>query len=250
MVKVRKRLDSISRVLGAEPGHPLKAVLYNNSKEAAQAFPRISEAATREHLFAGFAFPNYRLFLLVGLNPDDMAHELSHLVLGQAVSSPLARVPAWLNEGLATYFEGYSHGREATVAEAARKDHLLRLNSMNTVPGRPQDVRLFYAQAWSIVTYMIDNYGEERMTRFLTQLNKGHNIGGAVEETYGMALTEIEDAWKTKVLETPPVLTARELSAFLLVGALVAFFVLAISAWAYRRVRGGPPGGGPGLLDS
>ena len=74
-----------------------------------------------------------------------MVHEATHLLLDRAVDSPLARVPAWLNEGLAMYFESDSYRREATVARAARDSALLRLGAMNTVPGRPEDVRQFYA---------------------------------------------------------------------------------------------------------
>ena len=237
VAEVRERLDSVSKVLGAELGRPLKAVLYNRSREAVSAFPQISETATREHIYVGFAFPNYNIFLLVGLTSDGMVHELTHLLLDQATDSPLVRVPAWLNEGLATYFEGYSQSRAGSVATAARRDKLLRLSSMGTIPGRPQDIRLFYDQAWSVVTYMMDTHGEGKIGQLLRSMNTGHSINQALQDTYGFTLNELEDAWKAKVIETPLPLTNRELSSFLLVGVLIAFFVLAISAWAYRRLR-------------
>ena len=57
------------------------------------------------HCTAGSPSQNYGAIVLSGLQGDSLIHELTHLMLHEAVDSPRAKVPAWLNEGLAMYFE-------------------------------------------------------------------------------------------------------------------------------------------------
>ena len=111
--KVNDRLDQVKDLLGVEDVPTMKAVILNSRLEANRSFPRVSEAASRGHLYAGFAFRDFGMFVVVGLNADPMIHEMTRLLLHEAVDSPLARVPAWLNEGLAMYYEKSSHRRES-----------------------------------------------------------------------------------------------------------------------------------------
>ena len=133
--RVSDRLEAVKELFGVESVTPMKAVIVNGLREAESVFPFISETAGRAHVFGGFAYDSYNLFLLAGLWEDGMVHELAHLLLDQAVDSPRARIPAWLNEGLAMYFELNSR-RQPTVERAARSGSLLRLRYMKTVPGQ------------------------------------------------------------------------------------------------------------------
>ena len=135
-----------------------------------------------------------------GLGADTMVHESTHLLLDLAVDSTLARVPAWLNEGLAMQFESDSRARERLVERSARLNSLLRLRNMGSVPGRPREVGMFYAQAWSVVDYMVDTHGAERMSALLTAINDGQKIEDAVPTAYGLTLEQLEARWKAQVL--------------------------------------------------
>ena len=130
------RLRVAKEMFGLDDVRPVKAVIFNSRKESDRGLPFVSEAASQRHLYGGFAFQAYDQFVLSGLSEHGITHEATHLLLGQAVSSPLAKIPAWLNEGLATYFEASDFGRARTVAGAARGRRLLRLRSMGAVPGR------------------------------------------------------------------------------------------------------------------
>ena len=123
---VEPRMRAAKEMFGLEDARPIKAVIFNSRREADRGLPFVSQAASRTHLFGGFAFQEYDLFVLSGLYERGIAHEATHLLMGQAVTSPLAKVPAWLNEGLATYFEGSDAGRGRTVAAAASRRDLLR----------------------------------------------------------------------------------------------------------------------------
>ena len=196
---VEPRMRAAREMFGLDDVRPIKAVIFNSRREADRGLPFVSEAASRRHLYGGFAFGEYDQFVLSGLSEHGIAHEATHLLLDQAVTSPLAKVPAWLNEGLATYFEPLTSARARTVDGAARSRRLLRLRSMGAVPGRPEDVVVFYAQAWSIVTHMIETHGAERMGALLDALDSGLEIDEALRSVYGMGVDGLEAEWRARL---------------------------------------------------
>ena len=234
---VNERLSAVKSLLGIEKASAMKAVVLNNSREAERGFPTVSAASKQEYLYGGFAFGDFDLFVLVGLTADRMVHEATHLLLDEAVGSPLARLPAWLNEGLAMYFETDTRGREARVVDAALHDSLMDLRSMNSVPGKPDDVRLFYAQSWSLVRYLVDTLGAEHIPSILAAINSGSPIDEAVQQVYGKSLEDLEDQWKTEVVQAMP-LAPRSGLGVVSVGTIIACAVLiAVAVTAFRWVR-------------
>ena len=197
--EVSRGLEPIIGVLGPLPSHPMRAVIVNSRDEADRAFPVVSQAATDGHLYGGFAYPDYDVFVLSGLSVDGMLHEMTHLLIDEALDSPSARVPAWLNEGLAMYFERGSGGRAAIVSDAARSGALLSLRNMGGVPGGLSAVRLFYAQSWSIVSYLAATFGPTRMSELLLAINSGQGIDEAIQTAYGMSIDELEAKWRAGI---------------------------------------------------
>ena len=202
----------------------------------------VSQASTRGHYFAGFAFDEYDLFLMQGLDTDTMIHEATHLLVHQATESPLARVPAWLNEGLAMQFEDSAIVRSATVRSAARADRLLSLKNMGAVPGRSRDITLFYAQAWSVVDYMMDTYGPERISALLAEMNSGQRIDEALVTVYGLSVDELDQEWRNDLLGTTPVAPRPDPgtvgTSVLLTGAAAAAIATSAWPWIWRWLRG------------
>ncbi len=243
---VGRRLEDVKNVLGLVTAPPMKAVILNNRREADRGLPTVSEAATRGHLYGGFAFRDYDLFVLLGLSEDGIVHEATHLMVNEAVDSPLARVPDWLNEGLATYFESSGQRGEPALARAVRDGDLLSLPAMNSVPGRPEDVRVFYAQSRSVVSYLIDTYGPQRMTSLIRTLNGGSRIGAAVNEVYGVSLGELEDRWREDVIGsttlTPRPDAGTIATTALIAGAIATAFVVWIYRWLTHRAGPSAPG--------
>ena len=247
---VSQRLEAVIEMLGLETAPPMKGVILNDRREALRGFPVISQTATLGHLYGGFAFGDYDLFVLAGLNADGMVHEMAHLLLGEAVASPLAKVPAWLNEGLATYFDSTSGGRDATLAAAARRGDLLRLSAMKVVPGKPRDVRLFYAQARSLVEHLVGTYGASRMTSLLAAIDAGADVEEAVAEVYGVGIEEIEGQWRDEVsgattLAPRPDAGSIGTSALITGAVVVALVVTAYRRFARKAGRDGPDGARP-----
>ena len=240
--QVSARIEEIKPVFGIEDVHRMKAVIVNGSREARRAFPLISQASQRGHYFAGFAFDEYDLFLMQGLDTDTMIHEATHLLVHQAADSALARVPAWLNEGLAMQFEDRSIVRSATVRSAARAGRLLSLKNMGSVPGRANDIALFYAQAWSVVDYMVDTYGTEQIPVLLGTLNMGKRIDEALPLAYGLSVEELDQEWRNDLLGVTPIAPRPDPgtvgTSVLLTGAAMAAVATSAWPWIWRWLRG------------
>lgn len=236
--EVSQKLVAVKELLGLDEIGPKKAVIVNSSREASRNFPRISDASSRGHLYGGFAFGDLDVFVLSGLDRDGIVHEMTHLLIDEAVDSPLARIPSWLNEGLAMYFESGSGGRETTVSRAADSGGLSHLSAMGNQPGRPQEVRVFYAQAWSTVDYMMETYGEERMAALLTALEDGGGIQKAIPSAYGMTLDELEQEWLGQITGGSSVTIPSDPgtvgTSVIITGAVAVAAVAVIIRWLRR----------------
>ncbi len=181
---------------------PFRAVIINNPREAAEAFPTVSDASLKDGLYGGFAFKDYGVFLIGGIGTDGLTHEGTHIVIGQSVDSPFTKMPAWLNEGLAMYFESSDHGRLAIAERAYLNGELMPLSSMGSVPGRPADVRIFYAHSQAVVKHMVDKFGKVKMSELLANLGTGLSIDTAIKKTYGMTIEDLDSDWKKGVRPT------------------------------------------------
>ena len=193
---VSARLPGVKRLFGLEGDYDFRAVVVNDQSEANLSSPSISRAAHDAQLYGGFAFTNYGALMLNGLNRDGLMHELVHLMMDEALDSPRAREPAWLSEGLAMYFEPNAERRDSQTRSAWKAGRLIPLANMESVPGRPDDVRLFYSQSALIVRFLMDRYGEDRMAALLRYVNEGRDVDAALRAAYGFGLEELDDRWR------------------------------------------------------
>ncbi len=193
-------LPSITATIGVDDPPSIKAVLFNSVKEATPYFPPVSKTATDRQFFAGFAMSEFGLFVMAAPSRGIFVHEMTHLVVAESEKSPLGHdAPSWLNEGLAVYFqnEGDDRSLEHRLASPARGGRLLPLKNMNRVPGRRNEIGVFYPQAGHFVGYLIDTYGRERIGALLANLDSGQEISDAFHSTYGESLYDVENTWRS-----------------------------------------------------
>ena len=188
---VENSLHEIAELLNLSLDKPVRGILYNNRSEAIEAFPNLSRTTTERQIFQGFAFPERGVFVGVGLYPDLIVHESAHLLLDMAAPSPLATIPAWVNEGFASYVEPGSHG---SFPRGVDTDYL-PLRHMYAVPGRPADIRYFYTKAESVVGYLLETYGDHKFRSFIARLNEGKDSETALMASYGFGLEELDQEW-------------------------------------------------------
>ncbi len=135
-----------------------------------------------------------------------LSHEITHLIWFEY----MGRVNAdhrWVNEGLAVYQENKALGsrgqgdmfsalRGNMRAQSLPMDQMIRL-----VPAteRAYAVSLWYAQAESMVRFMIERGGRIGFSQFLGALRNGRNFDQAVAEGFPgqwRTLEELERDWK------------------------------------------------------
>ncbi len=198
IAKIDHRIPTLEATLGVTDPPNFKAIVFPNIQEATPSFPPVSKTATDQYLFAGFAQPEYRLFVQGQMNATTFTHELAHLYTHEAVSSSfLGGIPSWLNEGLSRFLEtGSSEPSNKRLRDTVSPDELLSLKHMLTIPGQRRDVSIFYPQAGAFVGYLIEEYSHATMADFLEQLNKGRSVEDAFELIYDKPLYEVENNWR------------------------------------------------------
>jgi hypothetical protein len=155
----------------------------------------------------GQAFPDSNIIIL-GIPTDQLdwgkgseAHELTHVLVGHLTFSCLSFMPTWLNEGLAVYGEGGpTTDAQALFDQAKTNKTLPSLRSLIGQFSEESDrARLSYAEAYSVVNYMIQTYGQDKMLVLLKDLRDGQTLDEALQAAYGLNLDGLEAAWRNSI---------------------------------------------------
>ena len=231
------RMRAVRDMFGLEGDYDFKAVIINSREEADRSFPPVSDTSQDTFLYGGFAFNRYDVLVVAGLNRDSLIHELTHLMFDERLDSPRAKPPAWLNEGIAMYFEPGGGYRQSDVQRAFRSGNLIPLRHMRSVPGRPDDVRLFYSQSASVVRFMMDEFGPERMDTLLTEINEGRKIDEALIVAYGVGVDELDRGWRRHLAGETSIFQIRDPGALGTSAIIGAALLVTTSAVLIRWLK-------------
>ena len=167
-----------------------------------------------------------RVFIGVGLYPNLIVHEAAHFLLADAIDSPKAYIPKWVNEGFAGYVEP---GRPNTLI---LPDSVLPPRSMSSLPGRSEDIGPFYAKAASVIEHLVEEYGNAQFRRFTAALNSGTRVDMALLSTYGFGTDALDRQWQEHIVAEPEVQRRSEdLSPWIfLERTFLGFLILAVMA--------------------
>ncbi len=184
---------------GVTAGGRVRVYSYQSARDMSLALTSRSDAYDDRVLTLGVAVDDHTL-LLLGTHRDAqqiVAHELSHIVVGNATKNPFTGLPRWLDEGLAMYAEGaFPDSNRNALDAAVRADRLISLRSMTSYSGQASDVDLFYGQAYSIVDYMLGEFGRDKMRTLLGVFSEGVRQDDALRRTFGFGLDHLEDLWR------------------------------------------------------
>jgi hypothetical protein len=152
----------------------------------------------------GQAFPEQDI-VIIGIAPSDLewgrdaiVHELTHVLVGHLTFSCLGDVPTWLNEGLAVYSEGeLDAASREQLDDAIKDDSLLTIRSLSSGFSEVSDkAYLSYSESYSITKFLVETYGQDKMTALLTGLRDGLTIDEALQQIYGFSMDGLEEAWR------------------------------------------------------
>ena len=216
-------IDRLAAEMGVPSPDAVQIWVYNNERDMARATSTRSESYDARVTTLGMAMDGGTL-LLLGSHRDvrqTLAHELCHVVVGLATDNPYIEIPRWLDEGLAMNAEGeLPRDNQRALQSAIAGDVFLTLRSMTSYTGDAQLVNLYYAQAHSVVAYMLDAYGREAMQELLRVFSEGQRQDAALERVLGYGLEELESRWRISLgLEPLPPLSSTRHEEPLLISA-------------------------------
>ncbi|MCD6520835.1 MAG: hypothetical protein J7M05_13035, partial [Anaerolineae bacterium] len=76
---------------------------------------------------------------------------------------------------------------------------LLSIRSMSSYSGQASQVDLFYGEAYSIVDFLLREYGREKMRAFLDVFAQGALQEEALQRVYGFGLDELNARWRASL---------------------------------------------------
>lgn len=198
-----RRMESL---LGASLDFPVKVFLYDSAEDM-QAAAYGGKTGQRGVITLGEVFFSDTAIVSADIFPHDvLRHELAHIVMRQALKGPFGNAPAWLDEGTAVYAQSQPlSGEESVLQSAIRGDRVFSLRTMTSgsLARNESDVSLFYAQSWSVVSYLIETHGEEKFADLLATLREGNAIDEALESVYGFDQDGLDNAWRESVGLSP-----------------------------------------------
>lgn len=136
-----------------------------------------------------------------------LSHEMSHLIWFEFMGGRLVQEQRWVNEGLAVYEEAkgldprggaelFSALRPLLRAQPAPLEQMLRLAPATE---RAHDASLWYAQAESMIGFMVQRGGRIGFSQFLMALRDGKDFDRAVSEGFPgqwRTLAEFDLQWR------------------------------------------------------
>ena len=198
-----RTLKNMGELMGAEIKHPIRIVMYNNVREMLDALPFTSQTSQRGLVTQGQAYGEEGVLLLLGGDPNVKgvaSHEVTHLMVYQAAEGMASFIPSWLNEGLAEYGNiEPSYTYEQALDKGLAEGRIFPIRSMTNRPGNPDDVILFYGQSRSIVRFLVNKYGPEKLRALLRFIKQGQSIDTALKEAYGFDRIGLDNEWRRSV---------------------------------------------------
>lgn len=138
-------------------------------------------ASSRERVIRSFPAAH-------GFFDSTLPHELGHIIFREFTGFK-AKIPLWLEEGVAMYQEKARRwGAHEAVRQALKDGTFMPLGDMTALElsGRMDipTIQLFYAESASIVNYLLDELGQQRFINLCRKLRDGGPFEWAFTSVY------------------------------------------------------------------
>lgn len=200
-------LDVLESEMGIELQNDVQIFVYGSAADMRDALLYVQDWA------GGVAFSEFNIILL-GIAPSQadgwgrevVPHELAHLVVGQFGRSCVGGSrPTWLEEGLAMVAEGEPGADLLTdLANGVNNDAFAPLRSLNgAFASDHSQAGMAYSQSYSVVDYLLETYGQEKMQTLIETLAAGAGYDEALTAVYGVNVDGLEVEWRAAIGAPP-----------------------------------------------
>ena len=198
MSTAQQALLRLAEYTGVEPEQPVRMYIYGSSGDL------LGSMIYPQEWTGGVAFTRYST-VAIGIAPGSLdwgsraiAHELTHLVIHQIIFNPYGYLPTWLDEGLAMNAEGeLSQSYRAVLGKAVAEENLISVRSLaSPFSAYAEESYLAYAQSYSLVKFLSDAYGQEKMFELLNTFKQGSSYDEALVRVYGFDMDGLDARWR------------------------------------------------------
>ncbi|MEX1255176.1 MAG: peptidase MA family metallohydrolase [Dehalococcoidia bacterium] len=195
----RESLDRNSALLQTTVDFPVKIFYYASAEEMQ---PAIISSGAEGVVTLGEVVYSDTAMVSADFAPEEITrHEIAHVVVRQAVREPYD-VPAWLNEGTAVFAQSEpSREQRGAVENAIASGDVLSVRSLSSLSNvaLANRVSLFYGESWSLVSFLVETYGEEQFAQLFAAYAGGATTADALDQVYGFNQDGLENAWRASV---------------------------------------------------
>lgn len=152
-------------------------------------------ASPREKIIATFPYAQ-------GFFESVLAHEMGHIVFREVVGFDNKALPLWLDEGAASYQEKEKYYDADELVLKSMSDgsfvSLERLANFGEQFSMPaKDAGLFYAESFSVVNFLVSQFGKDKFVLFCRELKEKKNLNKALDSAYAFKdIHKLQEAWK------------------------------------------------------
>ena len=207
---LEKAYVRLGEIFGYHPQEPVRVEIYPQAGNLADVSP-LKESEIRTS--GTIALCKYNRLMIVSPRAlvygyrwlDTLAHEYIHFLLTRRSGN---RVPLWLHEGLAKFFEKLWRA-DATprmdpmlqhlLAEGIRRKKLISLDRIHPSIGKlpsQDDAALAFAEVYSLVDYLVRREGRDGLSRLVQSLSEGQSLDDALEMVYDLTFRKVRRGWR------------------------------------------------------
>jgi hypothetical protein len=201
MSSAQSALSTLAKDTGASPDRTINISIYTSNQDYH------SSTFGEPEWSGGETLTPYNSIILI-IRPDalsddlsGLAHELTHAIIDQVTANPYNDIPFWLNEGLAMHNQYSRSGLISQFSfplkQAIQNSTLISVRSLSSpFSAFPDKAYLSYGESYSVVTYLISQYGAEKMKQLLDFFKTGTTYDGALQSAYGLDMDGLFNQWK------------------------------------------------------
>ena len=188
-------LEATERLLGVKVPYPVRVMVWASENDGELAMR--SRGAVFDRLVnTGGQRVSPDLLFVFHATIDVVRHEAAHIVTAIAGDGPFTRIPSWLDEGTAVYMQSSRLEYDDAVAFAIAADRTLRLRNLESPSNNPNLINIQYGQSWSVVDYMIEEFGEQQFAELFRIIREGSSTDSALERVYGVDVDGLYNLWR------------------------------------------------------